>query len=47
MSSKDSRTVWSGGKNGDNFKVLPITIIRHEETELGTKSNNYGYVCKI
>lgn len=21
------RTVWSGGKDGDNFKVLPITIV--------------------
>ena len=20
--------VWSGGKDGDNFKVLPITIVR-------------------
>lgn len=21
------RTVWSGGKDGDHFKVLPITIV--------------------
>ena len=21
------RTVWGGGKDGDNFKVLPITIV--------------------
>lgn len=21
------RTVWSGGKDGDDFKVLPITIV--------------------
>ena len=26
MSPKGSRTVWSGGKDGDNLKVLPITI---------------------
>lgn len=24
---KGSRTVWDGGKDGDNFKVLPIVII--------------------
>ncbi len=23
---KGSRTVWSGGKSGDNFKGLPIAI---------------------
>lgn len=22
---KAARTVWSGGKDGDNFKLLPIT----------------------
>ena len=26
---KLSRTVWSGGKLGDNIKELPITIMRH------------------
>ena len=26
MSRKLSRTVWSGGKGGDNLKSLPITI---------------------
>ena len=26
MSSKVSRTVWMRGKDGDNFKVLPIHI---------------------
>lgn len=26
---KIARTVWSGGKAGDNFKGLPITIIQH------------------
>ena len=25
---KLSRTVWSGGKFGDNIKELPITILR-------------------
>lgn len=24
---KVARTVWSGGKDGDNFKILPITIV--------------------
>lgn len=24
---KAARTVWSGGKDGDNFKLLPITIV--------------------
>ncbi|WP_330665101.1 hypothetical protein [Tepidibacter sp.] len=24
--------MWSGGKDGDNFKVLPITIIRQMAT---------------
>ena len=23
---KVARTVWGGGKDGDNFKILPITI---------------------
>ena len=23
-------TVWSGGKDGDNFKVLPIAIIGYD-----------------
>ena len=27
MSPKGSRTVWSGGKDEDNIKVLPIAII--------------------
>lgn len=26
MTLKGSRTVWSGGKDGDNIKILPITI---------------------
>lgn len=26
MSSKDSRTVWDGGKSRDNVKGLPIVI---------------------
>ena len=26
MSPKGSRTVWSGGKDEDNIKVLPIAI---------------------
>ena len=26
---KLSRTVWSGGKLGDNIKELPITIVRY------------------
>jgi len=34
---KVSRTVWSGGKFGDNIKKLPITIISQESTkELST-----------
>ena len=24
---KVARTVWSGGKDGDNIKILPITIV--------------------
>ena len=30
---KVARPVWSGGKSGDNFKGLPITIRRDELTE--------------
>ena len=26
---KGSRTVWGGGKDGDNIKVLPIAIGRY------------------
>ena len=26
---KVARPVWSGGKSGDNFKGLPITIVRN------------------
>ena len=28
MRGKLARTVWSGGKFGDNFKELPITIYK-------------------
>lgn len=28
MSSKDSRTVWSGEKDGDYVKILPIVIVQ-------------------
>lgn len=33
---KGSRTVWDGGKGGDNFKVLPIVITNHDIIELGS-----------
>ena len=31
---KVARTVWSGGKDGDNIKILPITIIRELAIEM-------------
>ena len=37
---KLSRTVWSGGKLGDNIKELPITIMRysHDSQQRKTKA---------
>ena len=32
---KVARTVWSGGKPGDNIKWLPITILLHGRQTVG------------
>ena len=32
---KVARPVWSGGKSGDNFKGLPITISRTVDVHIG------------
>lgn len=32
MSTKVSRTVWSGGKDGDNIKILPIAMDVYRKT---------------
>ena len=42
MSPKGSRTVWSGGKDEDNIKVLPIAISSKEKKKInqGASRNN-------
>ena len=37
---KVARTVWSGGKDGDYFKVLPITIVN--SANLNQQGIHYG-----
>ena len=34
MSPKGSRTVWSGGKDEDNIKVLPIAINSYRSNDI-------------
>ena len=54
MSPKGSCTVWSGGKDGDNIKVLPITIfnvsyrkINIRGTIIGNGSWEYKYNFEV
>ena len=39
---KIARTVWSGGKGGDNIKALPITISR---SFVHTGINLFDFIC--
>lgn len=39
---KGSRTVWVGGKGGDNIKVLPIDISRNAFPKRGAVADNPG-----
>jgi len=41
---KISRTVWCGGKGGDNLKALPITILKALPITITIKNNtDYAY----
>ena len=44
---KVSRTVWSGGKFGDNLKELPITIKVFHKLEKGVDSPIQGELCSL
>jgi len=50
---KVARPVWGGGKGGDNFKALPITIVSiHKNAECGWsfhigRAEILRYVCQV
>ena len=44
---KVSRTVWSGGKFGDNLKELPITIKVFHKLEKGVDLPIQGELCSL